>query len=242
MNEEQETSDLEWEVAVWLREHPEFFTRHPELAESLRVPHPCRPAVSLLEYQNRLLRERCQRLHDKLVDLVAIARDNDRLAERVQRLALSLLDAPGEPDELLRGVKAILRDEFSADRAILCMAGLPATRSKIAAEFLCPDVAALFEDLFQVGQPHCGRLRPEQALVLFGDSAPRVASAALIPLGGGEWRGLLGLGSWDEDRFYPGVGTLFLGRIGELISQALQARLVTCQWRAVSDSPSVRGR
>lgn len=245
MSEEWETSDLEVAVAAWLRGHPDFFTRQRELTESLRVPHPCQPAVSLLEYQNRLLRERNQRLHDKLLELVAIARDNDRLAERVQRLALNLLEAPGEPNELLHGIKAILRDEFNADRAAVCLVAPAAIRSRIAAEFLCSEALGLFEELFRNGQPQCGRLRPEQSTILFGYSAPRIASAALIPLGCGagdsasrmvpatlipldkcEWRGLLALGSWDSERFHAGVGTLFLERAGQLVSQALQARLL----------------
>ncbi len=95
MSEDFKTLDFDGTVTAYLRDHPEFFAQHPDLVESLRIPHPCKPAVSLLEYQNRLLRERCQRLHDKLLEWVAIARDNDRLAERVQRLALNLLDARG---------------------------------------------------------------------------------------------------------------------------------------------------
>ena len=101
VNDELAEADPEPGVVTYLRNHPEFFVHHPELTQSLRIPHSCEPAVSLLEYQNRLLRGRCQRLHDKLLDLVAIARDNDRLAERVQRLALNLLDARGGLDELL---------------------------------------------------------------------------------------------------------------------------------------------
>ncbi|MGB5063828.1 MAG: DUF484 family protein, partial [Candidatus Competibacter sp.] len=167
-------TEIERIVVNWLREHPEFFIRHPDLVESLRVPHPCEPAVSLLEYQNRLLRERGQRLHDKLLELVAIARDNDRLAGRVQRLALDLLDAPDELDGLLHRIKAVLRDEFNADCAALCLEAALTTGSG-AAEFLRPDALALFEGLLQVGKPRCGRLRPEQAAALFGDCAPQVA-------------------------------------------------------------------
>lgn len=241
MSEEWKAPDPELAVATWLRDHPDFFTRHRELVEALRIPHPCRPAVSLLEYQNRLLRERCQRLHDKLLELVAIARDNDRLAERVQRLALSLLDPSGEPDQLPHGIKTVLRDEFNADCAALCLLAPGIARSRIGAEFLCLEGVTEFEDLFRSGQPQCGRLRPEQAGILFGDCAARVASAALIPLGRGEWRGLLALGSWDPERFHPGVGTLFLERVGELVGQALQARLLACRWRAMSDSPSACG-
>ncbi len=230
-------TEIERVVVNWLREHPEFFILHPDLVESLRVPHPCAPAVSLLEYQNRLLRERGQRLHDKLLELVAIARDNDRLAERVQRLALDLLDAPDELDALLHRIKAALRDEFNADCAALCLDAALAAGSG-AAEFLRLDALALFEGLLQAGKPRCGRLRLDQATALFGDCAPQVASAALVPLGNDQWRGLLALGSWDEQRFHPGAGTLFLGRAGELVGRVLRARLLAGEWRARSEPPS----
>ncbi|HAS51975.1 MAG TPA: DUF484 domain-containing protein [Gammaproteobacteria bacterium] len=233
--------DVEAEVIAWLREHPEFFTVHPELVESLRIPHPCRPAVSLLEYQNRLLRERSQRLHDKLMELVDIARDNDRLAERVQRLALSLLNARGGLDELLHGVKAILRDEFNADCVALCLAVPPSVGLSAVEEFLRPDVVVLFEAVFRAGRPQCSRLSLEQAKALFSDSACDAASAALIPLDGEIWRGLLAVGSSDPDRFHAGVGTLFLERVGELVRQALQTRLLAAGWRMRSDPPSARG-
>lgn len=242
MNEECKAFDLDREVAAWLRDHPDFFVHHPDLAETLRVPHPCKPAVSLLEYQNRLLRERCQRLHAKLLDLVSIARDNDRLAERVQRLALNLLDARGGLDELLHGIKAILRDEFQADCIVLCLAEPPTADLSAVEEFLRPDVVGLFDDVFQFGRPQCGRLSVEQAAVLCGQGDSSVASAALIPLGGGDWKGLLVVGSANRERFYPGVGTLFLERIGELVSQALQARLLASGWQTRSDDPpSARG-
>ncbi|MDZ7622270.1 MAG: DUF484 family protein [Candidatus Competibacteraceae bacterium] len=214
-------------MVAWLRDHPEFFTRHPDLVESLRIPHPCRPAVSLLEYQNRLLRERSQRLHDKLLELVAIARDNDRLAERVQRLALGLLDARGGLDELLHGVKAILRDEFRADCVALCLAAPPTVGLSAVEEFLRPDVFILFEDVFRAGRPRCGRLSPEQAAALFADGPCRAALGGADSAGWSEaWRGLLAVGSGDAGRFHSGVGTLFLERIGELVSQTLRARLL----------------
>lgn len=236
VNEERETSDppdLEAAIRAYLRDHPEFFIRHADLAENLRIPHPCQPAVSLLEYQNRLLREQSQHLRDKLLELVAIARDNDRLAERVQRLALGLLDARGGLDELLHGIKAILREEFRADCVALCLAIPPTVGLSAVEEFLRPDVLILFEDVFRTGRPRCGRLSPEQAAALFADGAGRAASAALIPLGNKEWRGLLAVGSSDAGRFYPGVGTLFLERIGELVSQTLRARLLAGEQRVV---------
>ena len=46
MSEEWEVLDPEPMVVDYLRDHPDFFTHYPELAENLRIPHPCRPAAS----------------------------------------------------------------------------------------------------------------------------------------------------------------------------------------------------
>ncbi|MFZ1325888.1 MAG: DUF484 family protein [Candidatus Contendobacter sp.] len=241
INEDHEASDPEPAVVAYLRDHPEFFSAHADLIEDLHIPHPCQPAVSLLEYQNRLLREHCQRLRGKLLELVAIARDNDRLAERVQRLALGLLDARGGLDELLHGVKAILRDEFKADGVALCLAMPPTVGLSAVEEFLRPDVIGLFDDVFRAGRPQCGPLTPEQTAILFGEGASFVSSAALVPLGGSDWRGLLAVASSNPRRFHPGMGTLFLERIGELITQTLQARLLAGRrLKSVGEPPSAR--
>jgi hypothetical protein len=57
---------------------------------------------------------------------------------------------------------------------------------------------------------------------------PGMRSLALIPLGQGEAHiGLLILGSEEIQRFYPEMGTLFLERIGELVSAAAQRTLRT---------------
>ena len=122
------------------------------------------------------------------------------------------------------------------------MPGGPTTpRCPRCGGLLRPDVVWLFDAVFRAGRPQCGRLSPERAAALFGDGAYLAASAALIPLGGSEWRGLLAVGSGDARRFHSGMGTLFLERIGELITQTLQARLLAAGWRRLSDPPSARG-
>ena len=62
-------------VAAFLEQHPDFFKRHPELSERIRVPHECGDAVSLITYQVQLLREQNRRLGKRLEDLVRVARD-----------------------------------------------------------------------------------------------------------------------------------------------------------------------
>ena len=54
---------------------------------------------------------------------------------------------------------------------------------------------------------------------LFGEDAKNSASVALIPMPG---TGLIAIGSADGNRFFPGMGTLFLRLMGETFVAALQ--------------------
>ena len=53
----------------------------------------------------------------------------------------------------------------------------------------------------------------------YGARADEVASSALLPLPG---IGLVAVGSRDGNRFYPGMGTLFLRMMGETLATALK--------------------
>ncbi len=217
----------EWEqhIAAYLLAHPDFFERHLDILQTLRVPHVCGSAVSLLERQMQLMRDQNQQLRQRLQELVQVARENDGLAVRMQNLNLVLIETQAL-DDLLHRVQNMLRDEFNADFAALKLSltrpqcGLSERdRLSTAALEACHDV--LYRD-----HPWCGRPTSQQSRWLFDEAAPEVASAALIPLlVAEEWRGLLAIGSRDPERFYPGAGTVFLSRIGELVSRALQVRL-----------------
>ncbi len=230
MSEEQptpETGDAaEAAVVEYLRANPAFFERHTELLESLRIPHPCRPAVSLIERQLALFREQNARLHHKLLDLVEVARSNDRVFERLQHLALGLIEA-SSLDDLLQVVKGVLRDEFNADFSALRLAARPVELNLLEEEeFAGAGALVLFEQQLRAGRPLCGQLSVAQLGCLFGHGASGVASAAVVPLSGHGWKGVLAVGSLDGERFQPAMGSLFLSRIGELVSQALQPHLL----------------
>jgi hypothetical protein len=79
--------------------------------------------------------------------------------------------------------------------------------------------------LFQKRQPVCGRLRPKQQIFLFGEENTTIKSAVLIPLFEARNIGVLALGSEQEDRFHPGMGTLFISQLGDLVSRALSLHL-----------------
>jgi len=56
---------------------------------------------------------------------------------------------------------------------------------------------------------------------LFGDVAPHLKSFSYIPLRNESTFGLLAFASEDAERFYPDMGTVYLKRIGEMVSAAL---------------------
>lgn len=219
----QSADAVEQRIADYLLDHPDFFERHPDTLARLRVPHSCGTAVSLIERQLGLLREQNARLRTKLQELVQVARDNDCLSKRMQHLNLVLIEARSL-DELMLGVQGVLRDEFSADFTALRLStpqpGLD-EQSRLG-----PAALEALRPLLRGGKPWCGRLGLSRARWLFADAAEQVASAALVPLSNGaDWQGLLAIGSRDEERFGAGMGTVFLGRIGELVGHALNIHL-----------------
>jgi hypothetical protein len=69
------------------------------------------------------------------------------------------------------------------------------------------------------GEPVCGRLHPDKNALLYGVRADEVQSSALLVLPD---TGLVAVGSHDPNRFFPGMGTLFLRMMGEALATGLQ--------------------
>lgn len=210
-------------VEAWLRAHPDFFERHVALLDVLKLPHPSGGAVSLIERQIAWLRDKNRQLERKLLDLVQVARENERLSQRMHQLALGLMDADSL-DAVLAATQEQLRTEFRADHVVVRLAGDP----EQGLHFVSTSDAALqcFDELFETRRPLCGRLTAEQLTALFPDAPEPLHSAVVVALMDGNRRmGILALGSREETRFHPGMGTLFLGYLGEIISHAVATRL-----------------
>ncbi|RFA30685.1 hypothetical protein CAI21_03985 [Alkalilimnicola ehrlichii] len=211
-------------VARYLSERPEFFLHHRDVLEALQIPHDCGNAISLLEYQARSLRETNRTLKTRLEELLAVARDNDRLAERMHRLTLELMRADSL-DSLLYNLKDCLRSDFNADVVrilVLVEPDLAQAPELIRAD---ADELALFASCLKEQRPLCGDLEADQKTFLFGDSAEQVASTALVPIVDGDTLGLLAIGSRDPERFHPGMGTVFLRQLSVLLGCAVKGRL-----------------
>ncbi len=207
-------------IADYLQSHPEFFQRHSDLLSTLQVPHQAGTA-SLIERQVAVLREKSRDLEEQLNGLIRTARGNEQIVTRLQRFTLELMRADSL-DDVIATCQEILRDDFNADFVTLRIIGGDDTM-----HFVAPDNKTLeyFDKLFESKKPICGRLKEEQQAFLFANNAKSINSVALIPLAGAERMGILALGSEDETRFHPGMGTVFISHLGELISTSLSRHL-----------------
>lgn len=217
----------EADVHSYLQRNPDFFERHASLLSALRLPHATGAAVSLVERQVSVLRQKDLKLERKLKELLEVARANDALADKIHKTALDLLKAR-DLRQTLDTVEDALRTAFGADHAVLVVFGEPASFGDSSpSRFFRPmerNEPALqpFATFMGSSNPRCGHVRDAQRDFLFGQQTNEVGSAALVPLGDQCQVGFLAIGSVDADHFHPGMSFDFLKRLGELISVALK--------------------
>lgn len=225
--EEHPVTDLdENEVAAYLQQNSDFLQRHPQVLDVLQVTHDAGSAVSLIERQVDGLRQQNQKMHANLAQLMGTARDNELRVQHLNSLA-SVLIAADTPKALIDGLRRCVHQELSVDAIFLGVLGgdevdvggiHPLQKDSVQMEGVT--------NAFRRGKPLCGPLSASQVEALFpesGDTAPQ--SAALIPLGDDEVRGVLVLGSRDSKRFVPEMGTWFLELMGQLVTTACRRHL-----------------
>jgi uncharacterized protein YigA (DUF484 family) len=214
-------------VRDFLAAHPDFFERHSTLLSSLNLPHASGGAVSLVERQVSVLRQKELKLERQLKELIKVARENDILAAKIHALTLQLLAA----DQLGTTISALeeaLRSGFKADQAVLVLFGDPEAFDDIdAGRFLrvierADESLGPFGTFLEGSSARCGRIRDSQRDFLFRQDADEIGSAALVPLGKGSEIGFLAIGSNDSARFHPGMSIDFLTRLGELVAGSLK--------------------
>jgi uncharacterized protein YigA (DUF484 family) len=205
------------EVARYLQEHPAFFDQYAELLSRIRVPHPhADRAIPLAERQVLGLRDKARALEGKLGELIQFGEENDAISGKVHRLAVALL-AVGTLPTLLHELYYHLREDFAIPHTVLRLwrgGGEAAEFTAVSAE--------LRDYIAKLEEPYCGPSSNAEAVTWFGEAGPLIRSIALVPLAELDTRfGVLALGAEEPLRFYPEMGTLYLKRVGDLVSAAL---------------------
>ena len=213
------------DVALFLAEHPDFFDRHPEVLASLAIPHPQNgQAVSLVERQTLMLRDRIRSLEMRLAELLRNGEENDAIADRLVQWARALL-AQSDPAQLPNTLLGELMKQFNVPFGALRLWSVaPAYAGLDWAAPASDDIVRLASSM---QAPFCGSNVGFEAAGWMSADPGDIKSLSMLPLRVGAETsafGMLALGSPDPERFQITMGTAFLSRIGELASAAL-ARL-----------------
>ena len=197
------------DVEAFLREHPNFLQDRPGLLAVLNLPHGGEGAISLVERQVSVLRERNVASRQKLAELSDIGRENDRLLGATRNTILALLAGENRAD-LTRIWRDQVTETFQAEMgALVWLDGA----SDEAEEVL------LASKLIRQSGGFSGVLRPEEMQTVFGTAATE-GSASLVAIRSGEDDiGVLGVGSHDTQRYQAEDGALFLEYLAEVIGQ-----------------------
>lgn len=214
---ERSTENL---VADYLKNNLDFFVKNPAILAELKIPHEHGGAISLVEKQLTVLREQNQETNKKIHELIEIATQNEELARRMHQLALTLIDAD-DPKDIFSTMYDNLKKNFHADRVIVRLFANPAFMNSSAAdEFVGKESIeeSLFKRIIEKREPLSGKMKHQQQVFLFGDDGDDIASSVMIPLHGVGWGGILAIGSFDAERFQPGMGIELLANLGEILS------------------------
>lgn len=210
----------EQQVCEFLSAEKGFFDRHPELLESLELPHESGEAVSLIERQICVLRDRNLEMRSRLNNLLETARANDALFEKTKRLVLALL----ETDKLTQAIDALyhsLESDFQIEHYQLTLFNLDDTLSTPAKVVSLDQGTQAIGGLLRSNRATCGVLRDEELSFLFDDRAPAIQSVAVVPLNNGNTFGVLSIGSSEPLYYKSSMGTLFLSYIAEVLNRIL---------------------
>ena len=210
------------DVAQYLTAHPDFFQHYPEVLARLSVPHLQEgAAVSLVERQSTILREKVRALELRLAEMLRHGEENDAIADRIVRWARALL-AQTDPAGLPQAAIDELMRQFDVPYGALRLWGVaPAYAALPCAQPVSGDIVRLASSM---QAPFCGANVGFEAADWMAPDPEAVRSLAMMPLRVGDDAaafGLLALGSPDAERFHITMGTAFLARIGELASAAL---------------------
>ena len=208
-------------VREYLKNHDDFLQRNPDMLDYLHISHASGSAISLVEKQTSVLRERNTELRQKLTRLTANARANDTLFEQTRALVLKLLEADSL-EALYTIFTASLATDFDIEHASMILYGDEADNVGWRSEpedTVKNEIGALFKGHKAV----CGTLRKKELMFLFPEGKG-VGSAALAPLVSTEQSGLIAVGSSDANRYDSKVDTLFLSHIADVMVK-LMSRL-----------------
>ncbi|MCC5854716.1 MAG: DUF484 family protein [Idiomarina sp.] len=204
-------------VVEYLEQHPHFLEEHPELLSQLNLRHQQAGSVSLVERQQRILREQINALQEEITALMANARRNEMIFKGYSALYVELLNCE-TLEEALASLKKTFQEQLALPELSLKFFDSPVDLPE-QYTFAADTHRKLLSKRF-VDQPiYLGRLTQEEQRLLFRDE--EVESVALVLLGQNQELGMLAFGSKDPAHFEPAMDYLLITQLQALLSVIL---------------------
>ncbi|MBT0586845.1 DUF484 family protein [Alteromonas oceanisediminis] len=195
-------------VRAYLLQNPDFFSRCPELLEKLVIPHERSGSVSLVEKQSEILRNKVRQLSRKIHQLIAIAKQNERIYRVYVDLNLRLWRCTDFEDI-----------QNTLEQVMLQQLKLSAVAIKpFKGPYAMPEIQQrlFIEKHFKNRAFYFGRLTEHEKHLLFDEQTAQ--SCVLVRLGVDNDCGILAVGSNDPGHFNPDMDTLLLTQLQQFLN------------------------
>ena len=210
-------------VVDYLLQNPEFFIRNAAQIEHLRVPHPVRGTISLVEWHMMRARNHIHVLEENMSLLMEQAVANESLFQRLLQLQTRLAAAESL-DDMLNRLHRWARELGLAGATVRLFPdcwrlGAPSKFTHLALN------RQAFEPIRiqRLGQArhYLGPLNGPELLVVLPE-AKAIGSVAISLLGGDNAPGVMLFSSRDAQHYQPGQGTQLLQEIAQMLPGLLE--------------------
>ena len=205
-------------VADYLSQQPDFFIRNARQVEQMRIPHPVRGTVSLVEWQLARQRKQIQQLEEEITQLMEQATANELLFNKLISLQNELIQATHLTDLFNRlqiwcrsiGLIGATVRLFS-DRWQL---SAPSNFTQLALS--CQQFESFRIQRMANRDQYLGTLNGSEILWLM-PNVVHVGSVALSMLGKQGDLGVIIFSSRNSQHYQQGMGTMLLEQISLLL-------------------------
>lgn len=213
-------------IAEYLLENPRFFDRHPELLAAMQVRHETKGAVSLVERQQQVLRDKIASLEEEITALMGNARRNERIFQSYSSLYQQLLRCT-DIQQLEQALVATFVDELGLAAHSLKLF-VPTSQAQLT--FDADTHKQLLRKRFDSAMVYFGRLPEDEQKLLFPDTneMQSIESVALLLVEKASTEAqaprqlaLLALGSQDPAHFEPNMDHLLISQLQAVLSYVL---------------------
>lgn len=213
------------QVRGYLRDHPTFLDENPDILETMIVHHKTDGAVSLIERQLSVLRDRNKEIGDQLDLLVETAQNNELMFEKTRQLVINLLEAPDLP-ALVETLYESLGVDFGIESFSLTLFANEKKLKKMMAKVTSfEDAKTQVPALIDLDQSICGPRQDSEVDFLFGESHQPIKSVAAVIIRKETTFGILSLGNSDPEFYSSDMGTLFLDYVADVLGRLLSQHL-----------------